>query len=257
MARMAQVMSLRPGQVLVREMLAALTVGDYAEVTDALTLSEPGWTLFCLDLDEGEAVFVQTGLTDLSAAPFCYQAQYQGATSVLRMTFDAFLDLGAAIPRQDPAIHPFNIGHCGSTLLHAVLNGSGSAFCISEPLFTFQLALARHDLGAERISALMRAGLGFLRQFAEAGRGPLVVKHFSQATTVMAEFQAAEPQSKSVVMDRRAQDWCASVYGLSQRMGGCDVFRREPALHLVDSDRRAERGRGRGNAGLWGRRIGI
>jgi hypothetical protein len=257
MARMAQVMSLRPGQVFVREMLAALTVGDYAEVPDALTLSEPGWTLFCLDLDEGEVVFVQTGLTDLSAAPFCYQAQYQGATSVLRMTSDAFLELGAVLPRREPAIHLFNIGHCGSTLLHAVLNGSGSAFCISEPLFTFQLALARHDLGAERISASMGAGLGFLGQFPGAGRGPLVVKHSSQATTVMAGFQAAEPQSKSVVMDRRAQDWCASVYGLSQRMGGCDVYRREPALHLVDFDRRAERGRGRGIAGLWGRRIGI
>lgn len=221
MGQVAKVIARRDGPVFMGAMLAALQVSDPASAPDDLVLIEPGWTLFTLDFDTQQAVFLQTGPeNDLSQAPFSYQAQYEGAKAVFRVAFDPFIAMAAAIVRPSPVVQLFNMGHCGSTLLHNAFNQSGAAWCVSEPLFTFDLAMRRKDLGADKISGLMRAGLGFLRLSPSADRGRLVVKHFSQMTAIMEAAQAAEPDGVPLFLYRGAEAWCDSVYGFHQRLGG-------------------------------------
>ena len=92
--------------------------------------------------------------------------------------------------RRNP-VHLFNIGHRGSTLLHHVLNRSGAATCVSEPLFLFDLAMERVTMAPERLVELIAAGCRLL-QHSVAGRR-LVSKHFSQSTTLLPAFAAATP----------------------------------------------------------------
>jgi hypothetical protein len=221
MGQVASVVSRRGGQVFMGAMLEALEVSAAVDAPDDLVLHQPGWTLFTLDVERQEAVFVLTGAdVDLSAAAFSYQGQYDGAQAVFRMAFAPFISSGARIGRPSPVIQLFNIGHCGSTLLHNMFNQSGAAWCLSEPLFTFELAMRRKELGADLMTALLRAGLGFLRLSPGAGRGRVVVKHFSQMTTIMHVTQAAEPDAVPLFLYRGAGAWCNSVYGFHQRLGG-------------------------------------
>ncbi len=222
MGRLASVTGRGGDRVFMGDMVANLTVGRFADAPDGLVLTEPGWTLFSLDFETSEAVFVDVGATaDLVSAPFCYQAQYGAARRLMRLPFAAFESLSRQVPKGAPLIQLFNIGHCGSTLLHHVFNRSGAAWCVSEPLFTFDLAMRRHDLSAAALRDLMRAGLSFLRRFpgaADADR--LAVKHFSQATTIFAACHDAEPAASHLFLYRDGESWCNSVYGFAQRIVG-------------------------------------
>jgi hypothetical protein len=219
MARCAEVASRPEGPIFMGAMAAALVLGDWRDVPDATPIAEPGWTLFAFDLAAGEAVFLDTGALDLSAVPFSYAAQYEGARRLLRMGLDQMIALSAGIAAGPPMAHLFNMGHCGSTLLHHVVNRSGAAWCVSEPLFLFDLAMGRASLSAERQSDLARAGLAFLRLWPGGAGRPILVKHFSQSTTILPAFHAADPAARHVFLYRGAEDWCNSGFGFAQRMG--------------------------------------
>lgn len=202
-------------------MAAALQIGGFVTSSDDLVLTEPGWTLFSIDFVADEAVFLDIGAkTDLAPAPFSYQRQFDTARRILRMRLSDFLDLGERCPVGEPLVHLFNMGHCGSTLLHHVFNRSGQAWCVSEPLFTFDLAMNRDALSADRLTALMRAGLRMVRQYPGAAGRVLVVKHFSQTTTIIPECHHAEPDATCLFLYRSGEAWCNSLYGFVQRLGG-------------------------------------
>lgn len=144
---------------------------------------KPGWILHELDFDLNQAVFLQQAqVTPIFAAPFAYQEQVSTACFAAMIPFADFLMLSNRLNEPQRLIHLFNIGHCGSTLLHQVFNVSGAAQCISEPKFSFDLAYFRHSAEPEKLAALSTACLKFLTLLPgyDASR-PLVVKHFSQA----------------------------------------------------------------------------
>ncbi len=202
-------------------MAAALQTDAPDVAPDDLVVTEPGWTLFSMDFAADEAVFVYIGAdADLAPAPFSYQRQFDTARRVIRMKLPAFLDLADRCPVGTPLVHLFNMGHCGSTLLHHVFNQSGTAWCLSEPLFTFDLAMNRAALAADRLAALLRAGLRMLRCYPGPGDRRLIIKHFSQITTIMPECHLAEPDATSLFQYRGGEAWCNSLYGFHQRLGG-------------------------------------
>ncbi|MBC7676739.1 MAG: hypothetical protein H7173_11925 [Rhodoferax sp.] len=84
---------------------------------------------------------------DLSAAPFSYHLQYATARRILCLPFAGFIDLVLQIKLPARLVHLFNIGHCGSTLLHHVFNKAIGVWCLSEPLFMFDAAMRRGDAG--------------------------------------------------------------------------------------------------------------
>lgn len=221
MGRMAEVSARRDGFVPVREMVDSLSVGAYAAVPDDVVLHQAGWTLFTFDFVTSEAVFTDTGGTDLAAQPFAYQSQYRTARRLLRLPFASLGGLAAQVPKPAPILQVFNMGHCGSTLLHHVFNASGSVWCVSEPLFTFELAVRRDELGPDRLGELMRAGMAFVRLYPGAdAHGQIAVKHFSQATTIIGACHKAEPAPHHLFLYRGGERWCNSLYGFVQRLGG-------------------------------------
>lgn len=210
------------GPVFMGELAGALKLGQGVGIAESCLLTEAGWTLFSFDMEQSEAVFLDIGpATDLSFVPFSYQLQYDCARRMVRLSFADVILLAKQIPLGKPQVHLFNMGHCGSTLLHSVFNRIGAAWCLSEPMFVFDLAMARSTVDeADRI-ALLRAGFAFLRLLPGLHPGQVqVIKHFSQAMTICWECHCATPTAQCLYLYREPESWCNSIYGFVQRMGG-------------------------------------
>lgn len=221
MASLANVTNRPDGPVFIGNMVAALQTGAPLNAPNDLVLTTPGWTLFSFDLPADEAIFLDIGAdTDVAPAPFSSQCQFETARRLLRMKLADLLELQVAALARRPPAQLFNMGHCGSTLVHHVLNRSGEAWCISEPAFTFDLAMNRAALSPERMTALIRVGMQLLTRFPGVADRPVVVKHFSQSCTIMPEYHSAFPDAPCLFQYREAQAWCNSLYGFHQRLGG-------------------------------------
>ena len=214
------------------DMLRAFHCEPAVAAQPDIVLTEAGWALFSFDLAKDVAAFVDIGTdANLAAAPFSYQRLYERAKRVLRMPIATFLDMAEKAPAAPPLVHLINIGHCGSTLLHNVFNASGQGWCLSEPLFTFDLAMNRAILPADQLAALWRAGMRMLRVMVppEAAHKAVIVKHFSQITAILPAVYAGDPDATFLYLTRNAAAWCNSLFGFHQRLGG--------ALELSQTDR--------------------
>ena len=188
---------------------------------ESILLDEPGWTLFEFDFKANSAIFIDVGPDgDVINVPFAYSTQMRVAKRLAAIDIDAFLKLSAHIRTPHRFLHVHNIGHCGSTLFHHVLNASGNVWSISEPKFTRDIAMNRKSLSRERQVALAKAGLQFLALYPHTSeRSCIAVKHFSQGTKIFDIWQDASSDARTVFMYRDAMSWCNSNFGFWQRWG--------------------------------------
>ncbi len=186
-----------------------------------ILLNEQGWTLYELDYSTKRAVFIDVGPDgNVIDVPFAYSAQMRLAKRIGSVSFDQFLNLADSIRPSHRLIQFYNIGHCGSTLLHNVFNAGGGVWDISEPKFVRDIAMHRATLPKEKQVALAKAGMAFLSLYPNAAQRPtLALKHFSQATKIYEILHAACPAAKNIYMYRDAISWCNSDYGFWQRWG--------------------------------------
>lgn len=221
MANVQTILARQPFDTIDFDAGTAFELGTPDDLPTHCLLEGTGWTLFSFDFKRAEAVFLDIGAdSDLSAASFSYDLQYERAMRLMRLTFADFIELAKQIRSPSRLVHLFNIGHCGSTLLHHVFNRAGGVWCISEPLFTFDAAMRRGDASEEDIGDLLRAGLQFLRLYPGANDADVVVvKHFSQATLQIPVYAAADPSAKRLFLYREGKAWCNSVYHFVQRHG--------------------------------------
>src|SRR5215211_8574114 len=79
-------------------------------------LSNAHITLYALDFEHGQAVFVETPPeADLSQAPFYYVAQYENALRVVTLSFEAMIQLARSVPVDDSRlIFIHSMGRSGS-----------------------------------------------------------------------------------------------------------------------------------------------
>jgi len=84
---------------------------------------------------------------------------------MLRVPFETFIKLCDGLAPPQHLFRLFNIGHCGSTLLHQVINEGGEAWSLSEPKYTVDLAINRHAATEALLVALARAGSISCRNF--------------------------------------------------------------------------------------------
>ncbi len=220
MATIHPVLSSKPYQSIRVPLSKVITLGPSTFAADDVVL-RPGWTLHELDFTNNQAVFLQTDATNqLFKAPFSYQMQVTSAQQAALVNFDAFLKLSARLDLPKRLIHLFNIGHCGSTLLHQVFNVSGAAQCISEPKFSLDLPTCRHRVEPDKLEALTQACLRFLTRLPGYDPSlPLVLKHFSQACRTMETWVAASPHATNLFLYRDAISYANSRYGFVQRRG--------------------------------------
>jgi len=208
-----------------------LTLGPPESMSDLALLDGKKWALFDFDFKRGQAIFLDAPkATDFSKVPFSYATHYEKASRLAAISFADFLDLAKKIHPGQKFVHLFNIAHCGSTLLHHVFNASGDAWCISEPMFTYALAMYRHGVSGELLQGLAAAGLRFLSLYSGADKAStIVVKHFSQATTQFELWHKAVPAAACLFLYRDALSWCNSIFGFVQRIGLPPTF--PPEFH--------------------------
>ena len=190
-------------------------------IPDSDLLECPGWTLFSFDFSSRQAIFIDVGPGQhLSSAPFSYFAQLEHGKRIATLGYAAFIALAARIEVRATVVQLFNIGHCGSTLLHHIFNRVPGAWCISEPCFLFDLTMKRDDFSTGDLRALISAGLKFLTKFDGADTADvIVVKHFSQSATIFEQVYRAMPEAVCFFMYRDAESWCNSFYHFLQREG--------------------------------------
>lgn len=178
-------------------------------------LARPEITLYCLDDDAGEALFVET-LPDarLDSHSFYYQAQYTHAVRVLTVSYGVLHRLARRITgRQFRPIPIFSVGRCGSTLAVRALARVGGVRAVSESDVFTQLAALRTSDGKRdaHLARLIESATVLLAKDSGRDERALALKFRSRGIEIADLFFAAFPRSRGLFMYRNAEDWARSA----------------------------------------------
>lgn len=188
---------------------------DGKSADPVLALTQPNFSLYCLDFRQRQALFVETPPElDLSRAPFLYQAQYDAARRVLRMPFETLNRLADQVT-LDPSkiILIYSVGRCGSTLVSQAFGAISGVESLSEADVFTQLRDQWAEQGFEgrHKERLLRSCL--LMQCAPGRTRNAVAWAFKFRSLVadMAElFHAVVPEARIVFLYRNAVPWARS-----------------------------------------------
>lgn len=182
-------------------------------MVDARTVLTSGDTsLYCLDPVRREAIFVRVPSgTDLGAAPFLYQAQYDAATDLIAVGFDVLHVLADEAPDPGELLLLYSVGRCGSTLISRLLRATPGVDSLSEPDVYTQLVTARQtgDLTEDDVDALVRSCTRII--CAGSSANVVAMKFRSFAIDLAASFGRHFPKSRAVFLYRDALGWATST----------------------------------------------
>lgn len=193
--------------------------GDAVE--PAVVLQKPNFSLYCLDFEKRQALFVETPPEcDLSRAPFFYQAQYEAALRLVQVPFPALHRLAAEIV-LDPSrlILIYSVGRCGSTLVSRAFGEVEGVESISEPdVFTQMLGeWGGNDLqGAEKAALVRSCTLLQCAPSRFTHATAWAIKFRSMVTEMGHLFYALFPEAKVVFLYRNAEPWARSFQRVVQ-----------------------------------------
>jgi len=129
-------------------------------------LENPNITLYGLDFENSQAVFVETPAdVNLSQAPFYFNTQFEKAKRVLTIPFETMIQLAKSVAVDDDRlILIYSVGRCGSTLASQIFAQIPGVTNISEPYVLSQLVIARNTKAANEddLVALLEAAICLL-----------------------------------------------------------------------------------------------
>jgi hypothetical protein len=184
-------------------------------VAAEMILENPHLTLYALDLDHGQAVFVETPPdVNLSQAPFYYLAQYENAVRVLTVPFATMIQLAQSVTVDDERlilIH--SVGRAGSTLASQLLAQVEGVINISEPDALTWLVAARYFQpdNQEGLSALLDATIRLLCK--TPAQTAWVIKGRSFVIELADWLHEIYPQTTNLFLYRDAETWLQSSLG--------------------------------------------
>ena len=184
-------------------------------------LHNPHLTLYCLDFENRQALFVETPPEcDLSRAPFLYQAQYETATRLVQVPWDALHRLSSEVEIESSnLILIYSVGRCGSTLVSHAFAEIQGVQSLSEPdVFTQMLATwGPQDLdGQEKAGLLKTCTLLQCAPGRRKGATAWALKFRSMVTQMGPLFYSQFPAAKVVFLYRNAEPWARSFLRLMQ-----------------------------------------
>jgi hypothetical protein len=194
---------------------ADFRVRDGGAIDPRVLLQQPNLTLYCLDFDNRQALFVETPPDcDLARAPFLYQAQYDAARRLVRVPYETLHRLASKI-RIDPSRLTliYSVGRCGSTLVSRAFNEVAGVDSISEPdVFTQMLGYwgARDLAGAEQAELLKSCTLIQCAPGRIRGAAAWALKFRSMVMEMGDLFYSVFPEAKLVFLYRSAVPWARS-----------------------------------------------
>lgn len=200
--------------------LADFVVEPGAPVETEWLVQNPQVSLYCLDVATAQAIFVELpSEVNLAAAPFVYQAQYEGAQRLFTMPYSRLLELSESLETKfERLILIFNISRCGSTLLHQIFNQVPGVVSLSEPDGFIPFWNEGTRLPADESTALMKASAKFLfRPQSFPHLTVPVIKFRARNLTLLKPCHTAFPQATLLFLYRDVLSWYASWARINQR----------------------------------------
>ena len=203
--------------------LADFSVARGEEVNADIVRDCPNISLYCLDDEARQAIFVELPPdVDLATAPFVYQTQYEQAQRLIAMPYDTFQKVARELPEVERLIMIYMTGRSGSTLLSHLFNQLDSILSLSEPDVATHFVHLRSTDGSRdtELRNLLDYTVRFLfKPTAFKTPSTLVLKLRNEGTKLMDLFQATFPAAKNLFLYRDAVGFVTSFSRIFARMG--------------------------------------
>ena len=208
-----------------------LKLSEMGFVDARVILDNPNITLYCLDPNNQQAVFVEVPeVAKIFNAPFYYVSQYENATQVLKVSYETLEQLADQIVFADQRmILIYSMGRSGTTLTSSAFNQAADVVSLSEPDIFTQLTQMREfsDNNDPEIGKLVRSCLLLTCKNRVNGSQPVWALKFRSFVIEIADLIYAHfPKAKSLFLYRRAEPWGKSN---ARAFGGGDY----PTQELV------------------------
>lgn len=195
------------------------TCGPESPFEPASILTNPGVSLYCLDLRRRAALFVDTPRQLNSAEfPFLYQTQFAFATHLMSVPFETLSALAVSNdPRDTDLIFVHSVGRCGSTLVSNAFGAVPGVCSLSEPDVFTQLVDWRGTgaLDERELANLAETSVRILCKPKQAERTcrRWAIKFRSQCLEIGDVILSAFPAARHVYLTREPLSWLASACG--------------------------------------------
>jgi hypothetical protein len=204
-------------------------LGEIGQLPAGEILENPHITLYGLDFENRQAVFVETTSdVNLSHAPFYSITQFEKAERIWTVSFEAMLQLAQSVPVDDKRlVLIYSVGRCGSTLASQIFAQLSGVINVSEPHALMQLVIARNTkaVDEDELFALLEATIRLLcKTTAETA---WVIKGQSFVIELGDWLHEIYPQTKNLFLYRHAETWLRSgLRAYSDVFEGTDQERR-------------------------------
>jgi hypothetical protein len=180
-----------------------------------ILLEQPKLSLYCLDDERRQAVFVELPPgTDVSQQPFLFRTQYQGAERLLTVPYETLHELaGSLTNRPRRLILMYSVGRAGGTLVSRALNRLDSVLSLDEPDVYNNAVMARPAGGArdEEFARLLHSATLLLFKPLRPETDTLFIKFRSCSIEIGDLMYRAFPDAKVMFLYRNAETWARSA----------------------------------------------
>jgi hypothetical protein len=186
-------------------------------IVDARTiLDNPNITLYCLDPENGQAIFVEVpDVADVLAAPFYYLSQYELAVQVLKISYQDMERLADQVVLDDQCIVLiYSMGRCGTTLISSAFSQGENVVSLSEPdVFSQLVEMLDFSNGNDpEIRALVKPCMHLTCKDSGNGGEPVWVIKFRAHVIEIADMIFSHfPGAKSLFLYRNIDPWGKST----------------------------------------------
>ena len=197
-------------------------------------VDDPQVTLYCLDDDTRQAIFVELPRNfDLYAEPFMYRPQFQHAQRLLAIPYEGLHELADRMGTRFRRLILMNTtGRSGGTLMSRALNRVDSVLSLDEPDVYHEAVLMRSRDGArdEELTRLLHSATLLSFKPTRSGVDTLFVKYRYCCIQVGDLMYKAFPEARVLFLYRNAEAWVRSA-----ARGIQSVLSSEDGVHAGDA----------------------
>lgn len=180
------------------------------------------WSLYCLDLANDRAIFVELPQgADLAMAPFAYAEQFQLAHRAAALPLTALSGLAARVAPPENLVLLMSTGRCGSTLVSRILSKIPGVWSLSEPDWPTNLALERFGVEHAKRAMLIAACTRLTcRPPNPLKTRVIVIKPRSEMVCQASAYVDVLQGARAVFLYRDCQGYVNSVHRFAQKVQG-------------------------------------
>jgi hypothetical protein len=185
-------------------------------VVDArIILERPEISLYCLEDDQRQAVFVETPAgVDISDKPYFFLTQYQNAQRLLTVNYDVLHGLAEKMGDRFKTLIPmYSVGRTGGTLVSRAMNRLGTVLSLDEPDVHNDIVIIRPEDGSRdaELTRLVQSCTRLLFKPIRPGADTLFLKFRPFSIEIGDLIHKAFPTAKAMFIYRNAESWARSV----------------------------------------------